>query len=327
MRALLDCEASVDIRLVQDAGTGAIEADAIIVAASLRDVADIAALKSILAQSGQVSCKLFVLDRAERSLVVQAHSLGATDTIFAPVAASTLRAKLARAGRSGLRRVSIGSCAAALESIFTDMSTGGRSLDLQRACHATEQIIGSVSENGLTAWLDDVRHHHEGTFQHCLLVTGVAVDFGMSLGFTGPDLLNLGLAATLHDIGKAGISLGILEKPGRLDRREKKIMERHPVIGYEAIKWTAGLAPDVSDAVLHHHEYLDGTGYPDRLPASAISDLTRILTISDIFAALIEKRRYKPAMPRPAAYKILGDMEGKLETPLVAAFRSSALLR
>ena len=75
----------------------------------------------------------------------------------------------------------------------------------------------------------------------------------------------------------------------------------------------------------HHHEYLDGSGYPDGLTAPEISDLVRLLTISDIFAALIERRSYRPSMPRQDAYKILCDMDGKLEGSLVKAFRSVAL--
>jgi HD-GYP domain-containing protein (c-di-GMP phosphodiesterase class II) len=79
--------------------------------------------------------------------------------------------------------------------------------------------------------------------------------------------------------------------------------------------------------VRHHHEYLDGSGYPDKLCAESISDLVRILTISDIFAALIEYRTYKPVMPREKAYEIVLSMEGKLEKPLVGAFRDVALTR
>ena len=75
----------------------------------------------------------------------------------------------------------------------------------------------------------------------------------------------------------------------------------------------------------HHHEYLDGSGYPDALQAPDISDLVRLLTISDIFAALIEQRPYKAAMPGQDAYKILCGMGGKLEPALVKAFHNVAL--
>jgi HD-GYP domain-containing protein (c-di-GMP phosphodiesterase class II) len=88
-----------------------------------------------------------------------------------------------------------------------------------------------------------------------------------------------------------------------------------------------GISPEILDAVRHHHEYLDGSGYPDGLCAESIADIVRILTIADVFAALIEARTYKPPMPREKAYEILLDMKGKLERPLVGAFREVALKR
>src|SRR5450759_928337 len=106
------------------------------------------------------------------------------------------------------------------------------------------------------------------------------------------------MAATLHDIGKARIPLSILDKPGRLDPGEEDIMRRHPVIGYDLLKDISGISPEILDGVRHHHEYLDGSGYPDALMAPEISDPLRLLTISDIFAALIESRPYRPAMSR-----------------------------
>jgi HD-GYP domain-containing protein (c-di-GMP phosphodiesterase class II) len=147
----------------------------------------------------------------------------------------------------------------------------------------------------------------------------------LAIKFSDADLMRLGLAATLHDVGKARIPLAILDKPGRLDQSEQEIMNRHPVIGYELLKPVADMSPEILDGVRHHHEYLDGSGYPDGLTASQISDLVRLLTISDIFAALVERRPYRSPMSRQDAYKVLCDMGGKLEAPLVNAFRRVAL--
>jgi HD-GYP domain-containing protein (c-di-GMP phosphodiesterase class II) len=131
----------------------------------------------------------------------------------------------------------------------------------------------------------------------------------------------------LHDIGKAMIPLTILDKPGRLEVDERSVIESHPAIGYEALKNQKGISPEILDAVRHHHEYLDGSGYPDGLSARDIPDLVRMLTVADIFSALIEYRSYKPTMPREQAYEILRGMHGKLEVPLVKAFREVALTR
>ena len=103
-------------------------------------------------------------------------------------------------------------------------------------------------------------------------------------------------------------------------------MQRHPLIGYDLLKDIPNIRPEILDGVRHHHEYLDGSGYPDALRAPDISDLVRLLTISDIFAALIESRPYRPAMLRADAYKILCGMDGKLERSLVKAFGNVALV-
>jgi len=105
------------------------------------------------------------------------------------------------------------------------------------------------------------------------------------------------------------------------------MVELHPVAGYDALKDNPAINDEILNAVRHHHEFLDGSGYPDGLIAESIPDLTRILTISDIFAALIEYRSYKPVMPRERAYEILQSMAGKLEKPLIGAFREVALMR
>jgi HD-GYP domain-containing protein (c-di-GMP phosphodiesterase class II) len=130
-----------------------------------------------------------------------------------------------------------------------------------------------------------------------------------------------------HDIGKARIPLAILDKPGRLDPGERAMIETHPAAGYDFLKGHDRISPEILDAVRHHHEFLDGSGYPDALCAESIGDIVRILTISDIFAALIEHRHYKPTMPRADAYNILSGMSGKLEKALVASFKQVALTR
>ena len=112
----------------------------------------------------------------------------------------------------------------------------GKLLMLSDAESATSEIISGIEQKGLGVWLEDVRRYHQGTFQHCLLVTGVAVGFALDIKFPNADVKRLGLAATLHDIGKARIPLPILDKPGRLDPGEQEIMNRHPVIGYELLK-------------------------------------------------------------------------------------------
>ena len=303
----------------------------VVVRADLSVVENISALKAISARISQIPKRVFLIDQRTRLAVVQAYALGATDVITYPVSQVQLLNKLADGnsqsaapGSSGQEAASAG--AASIASMFSAVMSGSP-LDVAGARSAGRKIADSVAEDGLSNWLTTVRRHHEGTYQHCLLVTGIATDFGLSLGMSNADVERLYSAAMFHDIGKARIPLAILDKPGRLDDRERTLIETHPAAGHDVLTGAGGISPEILDAVRHHHEYLDGSGYPDGLCAESIADIVRILTISDVFAALIEERTYKPPMPREKAYEILLGMKGKLERPLVGAFREVALKR
>jgi putative nucleotidyltransferase with HDIG domain len=308
--------------------------EAVLVAADVADVDNIAALKAVSRTLARIPKRIFLIDGKARIAIVQAYALGATDVLTSPVNAAHLLTKLAppeaavalsgEGSRGSVEAASAG--AASIASMFAAVMNG-TALDVGNIKTAGGMISNSIAENGLAGWLSTVRRHHEGTFQHCLLVTGVAVDFALSLGFKTPDVERLYSAAMFHDIGKATIPLAILDKPGRLDDNERALIQSHPAAGYDFLKGNASISPEILDGVRHHHELLDGSGYPDGLCAESISDIVRVLTISDIFAALIEHRTYKPTMPREKAYGILQEMNGKLEKPLVEAFRAVALYR
>ena len=329
MRAILEPQHCVDPTLVGSNDIRVRHDGVVMVDADLRRPDRIEQIKSDLQALREIREKLFVVEKSMHAMVVQAQALGATAIVSRPreIAAAVNRIEREmRTGRADVAAESeeIADSARALASIFTAV-LNDLPVKLADAATATDQVISGVTQNGLTAWLDDVRRYHEGTFQHCLLVTGVAVGFALHLKFAQADVKRLGMAATLHDIGKARIPLAILDKPGKLDAREMATMQSHPVIGYEALRNRDGVGPEMLDAIRHHHEYLDGSGYPDGLKGGQISDIVRLLTISDIFAALIEARHYRAPMPRAEAYGIICGMDGKLEPALVRAFQDVAL--
>jgi putative nucleotidyltransferase with HDIG domain len=300
----------------------------LVVDVDLRQACRIERTRLALQRTGGACHKLFVVHNQAGTMAVQARALGATAVISSAKEAVFKLAQIEDARKGGRREPAVPSgltdSAAAFASMFLAVQAC-KPINLADATRATSEIIDRVQRSGLTTFLDEVRRYHEGTFQHCLLVTGVAVGFGMEIGFSAIDVSRLGVAATLHDIGKACVPLSILDKPGRLDADENEIMKRHPGTGYDLLKEISGMTPEILDGVRHHHEYLDGSGYPDGLTSSKISDLVRLLTISDIFAALVEARPYRAPMPRHTAYQILCDMNGKLETSLVKAFKNVAL--
>jgi len=329
IRAMLEPQHRITTRVLGAGDTHTASNGVLMVDADLRQMARVEQIKGVLSELRCITEKLFVVQSHLQQMVSQAYALGATAVVcssreivskLTQIEAATKAAKADLDGQTP----EISNSAAAFASMFA-AARRGKSIDLSDAENATSLIVSAIEQNGLTAWLDDVRRYHEGTFQHCLLVTGVAIGFALDVGFTGADVKRLGMAATLHDIGKARIPLSILDKPAQLAPDEDEIMRQHPVIGFELLQDLPGVTPEILDGVRHHHEFLDGSGYPDSLTASQISDLVRLLTISDIFAALIETRPYRPAMPRPNAYQILCSMDGKLERALVTAFRRSAL--
>ncbi len=306
---------------------------AIVIRAELRDVDNIAAIKKRSTRLAKATKRIFLVEHPSHVCVSQAYALGATLVLPGPLNKIRLLAALAEAepaanSADGSTQPdnAVEAAATAIASMFTAV-TMGEPLDVDGTRDAGRKIAERITEHGLSEWLTTVRRHHEGTYQHCLLVTGVAIDFGLSLGVGRADLERLYSAAMFHDIGKAQIPLAILDKPGRLDADERTMIETHPVAGYDFLKGHEKISPEILDAVRHHHEYLDGSGYPDALAGGSINDIVRILTISDIFAALIEHRHYKQTMPRADAYNILCGMTGKLEKALVTSFRDVALSR
>ena len=327
IRAMLEPQHRVLPRLL-GAGAAVLEG-VLIVDADLRKPDPVEQIKLVVRNLSSVTEKLFVVQLSLHHMVAQAFALGATAVVSRPSEIVTKLAEIEVAAKAARVQVAdtspdIANGAAVFASVFSAIRSG-KPFAVSDAANATSQIIDGIERRGLGVWLDDVRRYHEGTFQHCLLVTGVSVGFALEIKFGRKDIERLGLAATLHDIGKAYIPLTILNKPGPLDPGEEEIMRRHPVIGYELLQTAPGINPEILDCVRHHHEYLDGSGYPDGLAGAQISDLVRLLTISDIYAALIESRSYRSARSPEVAYKILCGMEGKLESSLVKAFLNVAL--
>jgi putative nucleotidyltransferase with HDIG domain len=186
-----------------------------------------------------------------------------------------------------------------------------------------EPILGAIGMGGLNAWLETVRAYDDATYQHCLLVAGLAATFAIDLGFSTADREHLVRAALVHDVGKAKIPLTILNKPGPLDPGERAVMREHAALGHEILVKAGGFDDTVLTVVRHHHEMLDGSGYPDGLKGEAIRDIVRLITVCDVYAALVERRPYRPPMPAAKAMEILYGMDGKLDIALVRAFERS----
>lgn len=274
-----------------------------------------------------------VISRLDRALMLRAHALGAEAVLHRPLGLTsvqhTLERMMDRSRRAkwktmeGPEGIGLSAGTDVLEDLFS-FAQGGTRMTQYELYDRGDSVIESLSETGLGTWVEAVREHHSQTFRHSLLVTGIAVGFGQMLTMRQEDLRRLAIAGLLHDVGKAFIPAEILEKPGRLEGDEQVVMRQHVNHGRNILTQQGGFSPEMIDVVAHHHEMLDGSGYPNGLMGNNIKDLVRVLTISDIFAALIEERAYKTAMDNETAYSILESMKGKLDPDLLNAFRPIA---
>lgn len=296
----------------------------------LADAAAVTAIRRALSRHRAADAPyLCLLRNLSPRNVMQANAIGATRILPADAPVSTLLETVngmqtdeeERAdGGGGQVRGPFVSAAAGMAETLSAAASGGV---LPRAAidGSVESINQAADSADIGAWLELVWKHDDSTYQHCLLVAGLAAAFGRQLGFAASDRRLLTGAAVLHDIGKAKIPLEILNKTESLDPAEVQVMRTHPEIGYEMLLRQGHVARPIAEAARSHHEYLDGSGYPDGLRGGEISDLVRLITICDIYAALIERRPYKAAMAPAEAYEVLTRMRGKLDADLVRAFR------
>ncbi|MGQ0644958.1 MAG: HD domain-containing phosphohydrolase [Elusimicrobiota bacterium] len=142
------------------------------------------------------------------------------------------------------------------------------------------------------------------TMGHADRVARYAVALGRALGYEPVKVELLRKAGILHDIGKLGVPDPILQKNGPLDAEEWEVMRRHPSAGCDICRRLKGIQ-DVLPIIRHHHERLDGTGYPDGLRGHQISDTMRVINIVDIYDALTTRRSYKEAFSMDKAFAVM----------------------
>jgi putative two-component system response regulator len=152
-------------------------------------------------------------------------------------------------------------------------------------------------------------------------VAGLAVALGARLGLSEGNLSALRLGGILHDVGKIGVPEAILNKQGPLEEKEWELMRTHTELGYKICLPLVETIGPALDVIRHHHEKLDGSSYPDHLKGDAISILARIMSVVDVYDALVSDRPYRKAMSREKAFAILHEevQAGKIDGNVVAA--------
>lgn len=183
-----------------------------------------------------------------------------------------------------------------------------RNRDIDGCMAVAKKIVEEILEKGnISLDLTDLRTYDDYTYAHSVNVAVVSCIIGMGYLLNEEDLRNLVVAALLHDFGKLLISPEILNKPGRLTPEEYAIIKTHSRLSYELISERWDMSAHVKNAVLFHHENVDGTGYPNGLVGEEQTLLTKILHVADVYDALVSKRPYKePYSPKEAAEYMMG---------------------
>ncbi len=158
-------------------------------------------------------------------------------------------------------------------------------------------------------------------YTHSLNVFTFATALAMRMGFEEDGLQQISMGALLHDLGKGEIDQTILNFPGKLNQSQWMEIKKHPTFGYERLARENGVSRTVLDIVRHHHEKLDGSGYPDGLSGEDITTGARISAVADIFDALTTKRVYKDALKSFPALKVMQEeMIDQIDRDIFALF-------
>lgn len=196
---------------------------------------------------------------------------------------------------------------------------------------ATDSIANDLmntinSNNAVALDINALKTSDEYTFKHSVDVATIAMILAKKQGMSDKKIREIGVAGLLHDVGKTKVPNEILNKPGPLDDEEFTIMKQHPVFGYRMIKDRKEFGPEVAMAVLQHHEKTDGRGYPMAVQASQISNYAKILSVADIYDALVTERPYKKAFTQRTAVEMVMSMTGELDMEAMQCFLESIIL-
>ncbi len=198
-----------------------------------------------------------------------------------------------------------------INTLFNDIRLG-KSINVDDALKQTDQMVENIisNENAMVL-LTQLKHRDNYTSLHSINVSILSILFGRHMGFNQKELLTLGIGALLHDIGKMQVPLNILNKPGKLNDDEKKIMNSHPQMGYDVLVNSKNFPVEALDIIRFHHERLDGSGYPKRLMNDEIKSYVQIVALVDFYDAVTSDRAYHDRISPHEAINLMYESASK----------------
>ncbi|KQP49844.1 HD-GYP domain-containing protein [Pseudorhodoferax sp. Leaf274] len=207
-----------------------------------------------------------------------------------------------------------------IASMFSDARLG-KALDLPGCESMVDDICQSViAKPDALISVARLKRHDEYTYMHSVAVCALMIALGRNLGLNERLLKKVGLAGMLHDVGKALMPLEILNRPGKLSDLEFAVMRNHPLRGHELLVEGGGAGPVVLDVCLHHHEKVDGSGYPHRLAGDQISTVAKMGAICDVYDAITSDRPYKRGWSPAESLRQMVQWKGHFDQKVFQAF-------
>jgi putative nucleotidyltransferase with HDIG domain len=209
---------------------------------------------------------------------------------------------------------------AAVVSLFAEARMGN-AVNTSECEPLVNDIVGSVDRNGdALISLCRLKMADEYTYMHSVSVCALMVSLGRQLGLDEATCRDAGMAGLLHDLGKAAIPHEILNKPGKLTDDEFTVVKSHPVKGYETLLASGVENERVLDVCRHHHEKMDGSGYPDKLSAENISLIARMSAVCDVYDAVTSNRPYKAGWDPAESVSRMASWQGHFDPMVLQTF-------
>lgn len=233
-----------------------------------------------------------------------AEAAAAIDAEVVALATAPVQAPRVSVADEFERAVAIRRRAVALVKTVMQDARLGNAVALGEVAAMIEDITASILRNASALLsLTAIKNKDDYTFLHSVSVCTLLVAFGRSRKMDANTVYQAGIGGLLHDTGKALIPDHILNKPGRLTEEEFAVVKRHPQDGYDILMRTPEIGAIPLDITLHHHERLDGSGYPEAQAAPQISELAQMAAIVDVYDAITADRCYHKGIPAAEALR------------------------
>lgn len=211
----------------------------------------------------------------------------------------------------------------AVTSMFREVRMG-KALSTEVAMPLVEEISSSIARNeSALISLVRLKSKDDYTYMHSVAVCALMIALARELNLSEIQAKQAGLAGLLHDVGKAAVSLDVLNKPGALSAEEFALVKQHPVLGHQMLL-EANFQDEVAlDVCLHHHEKMDGSGYPNGLKREQISIYAKMGAVCDVYDAVTSNRPYKKGWEPGVSLQRMANWKGHFDEVVFKAFVKS----